>query len=711
MLEQQEGQQIQQAEPQGQPPVKKGGAHVVRSGKGLFAKKKAAKEEKPDPQKAPGEKQPKKKKKLSRKARIAIGAGVGAVVLAAGITAGVLAYQAAVRAEQANTSVACYGTIETFFEGSGVTAARVREELGLDVRGTVTDVLVEPGDEVQAGDDLILIDPTETREELADAQSELSSAQSAESAAQSTLTSAQSTLSTAQARLNRQNITAPFSGKMIPAEGGSLHVGQQLGQGEIVGYMIDDSMMKLTLEFSTTYSGSIQSGQSATVSIPSAMSEVSGTVSSVDTTERVSADGLPVFRVVISVDNSSGTLTKGMSATASVSAGSAGTVYPADAGTLAYNREEAVTAPVSGQIESINGIDYQSYSSGATIIRLSSDEIQDEISNAQNAVAAARSSVAAAQSEVAEKQSRIAELTALIQDASIQSTIDGVVVALNAEPDQTITGLEPLIVVADLNDIIVNADIPSTDIGTIEPGQLMQGTMHAGDGSELELTGEVETVALEPTPDVMQDGVPTFRVTIGIDSLGGWAVQSGMVVDYHITTESSEDCLMVPTRAIVETEEGPAVFALPLEDEDGEEIPFDQTLIPPEGMENVPQKYHLVPVETGISDGTNTEILWGIDEGTIVYLAMPAEEEEPQEDEAADEEDADLSEEEEMPSDEEEWLDESDEFDSFDEFDEFDDTFEDDEFYDSFEDEDSMFDDALFSEDDWDDDIWGEAVG
>ena len=397
-----------------------------------------------------------------------------------------------------------------------------------------------------------------------------------------------------------------------------------------------------------------------------------------------------------------------MSATAAVSAGSAGTVYPADAGTLAYNREEAVTAPVSGQIESINGIDYQSYSSGATIIRLSSDEIQDEISNAQNAVAAARSSVAAAQSEVAEKQSRIAELTALIQDASIQSTIDGVVVALNAEPDQTITGLEPLIVVADLNDIIVNADIPSTDIGTIEPGQLMQGTMHAGDGSEIELTGEVETVALEPTPNVMQDGVPTFRVTIGVDSLGGWAVQSGMVVDYHITTESSEDCLMVPTRAIVETEEGPAVFALPLEDEDGEEIPFDQTLIPPEGMENVPQKYHLVPVETGISDGTNTEILWGIDEGTIVYLAMPAEEEEPQEDEAADEEDADLSEEEEMPSDEEEWLDESDEFDSFDEFD---DTFEDDEFYDSFEDEDSMFDDALFSEDDWDDDIWGEAVG
>ena len=80
MLEQQEGQQIQQAEPQGQPPVKKGGAHVARSGKGLFAKKKAAKEEKSDPQKAPEEKPPKEKKKLSRKALIAIGAGAGDIL-------------------------------------------------------------------------------------------------------------------------------------------------------------------------------------------------------------------------------------------------------------------------------------------------------------------------------------------------------------------------------------------------------------------------------------------------------------------------------------------------------------------------------------------------------------------------------------------------------------------------------------------------------
>ena len=40
--------------------------------------------------------------------------------------------------------------------------------------------------------------------------------------------------------------------------------------------------MKLTLAFSAEYARSIRTGQSATVSIASAMSEVSGTVSSVE---------------------------------------------------------------------------------------------------------------------------------------------------------------------------------------------------------------------------------------------------------------------------------------------------------------------------------------------------------------------------------------------------------------------------------------------
>lgn len=614
--------------------VKKGGAHVAKAGSkaAVHAAADAAGKgvstvgNEPPKRNKYADKMNKKKNRLSKGVRIGIGAAVIVLLIAAGVFLVLKTRGAGAEDTGNDTAVASYGMIETYVEGSGVTAAKVREELGLDLKGTVKSVLVEVGDEVKKGDALIEVDPTETRQELEAAQQELSQAQSAVSAAQTELTQAQTVLSNAQSKLSRQNITAPFTGKVIPAdEETTYRVGQQVSEGEVIGYMIDDSKMNLTLSFSSAYVNSIRSGQSATVSIPSAMSEVTGTVSSVDTTQRVSSDGVKVFRVVISVNNSSGTLTKGMTATATVNTSSDGTVYPADSGTLSYTREEAVTAPISGEITALNGLDYNSYSSGATIMRLSSSSAQDEVTSAQAGVTAARNSVTAAQREVTDKQKQVTELRNLINDSTIESPIDGVVVSLNAVEDQAFTGTEPLVVVADLNDIVVNAEVMSTDVGSVEPGQYATMTMYTNDGSQLTLTGVVDSVALEPTQDSsgMQGSMPTFTAVISIDPIEGQSIYSGMMVEYQITTASSMDCLTVPSRAIVNTEDGTAVFAQPLLDENGEEIPFDETLDIPEGTEGIPEGYYLVPVETGLSDGTNTEIYWGIDEGTTVYLAGP----------------------------------------------------------------------------------------
>ena len=616
-------------------PVSKGGAHVAKAGSDVSTN---AASPAPDTSNSSGEppkrnkyadKMNKKKSKLNRGVRIGIGIAVIVALIAAGVFL-VLKTRNAGSEETVNTTaVATRGMLETYIEGSGVTAAKKREELGRDLKGTVTEVLVEVGDEVKKGDELIVVNPTETRNELETAQDELADAQRAVTEAQAEVTRAQNTLNTAQNQLSKLNVTAPFTGKIIPVtdeEGSSTtyRVGQQVSEGEVIGYMVDDSKMKLSLLFSSAYINDIQSGQGATVSIPSAMSEVSGTVSEVEKTERVSSDGVKVFRVVISVDNP-GTLTKGVTATATVSAGSAGTVYPAEAGTLEYIREEAVTAQVSGEITSMNGIDYYSYSSGATIMRLSSDSAQDEVKNAQSGVTTARNGVTTAQRQVTEKQARISELRDLIADSTIESPIDGVVVSLNAVEDQEITGTDALVVVADLNDIVVNADVMSTDVGAVQEGQPATMNMYTYDGSQLMLTGVVESVALEPTQDGSggQGSMPTFRAVIAIDPIEGQSIYSGMMVDYQITTASSMDCLMVPSSAIVNTEDGTAVFAQPLLDENGEEIPFAETLTIPEGTEGIPEGYYLVPVEIGISDSTNTEILWGIDEGTTVYLAGP----------------------------------------------------------------------------------------
>ena len=82
-------------------------------------------------------------------------------------------------------------------------------------------------------------------------------------------------------------------------------------------------------------------------------------------------------------------------------------------------RDRAVTVQTGGEIKTLNGLDYYSYSSGATIMTLTSDSAQDELKNAQNTVVTARNGVTNAQKQVQAKQERITELKKLIADSTI----------------------------------------------------------------------------------------------------------------------------------------------------------------------------------------------------------------------------------------------------------------------------------------------------
>ena len=478
-----------------------------------------------------------KKRRLSKGARIGITAAAVALLLGGGIWAVVKSRDAGTENVTQTTAAVSCGDLETYIEGSGVTAAKKREELGREVKGKVTQVLVAEGDEVHTGDPLLVIDPTETRKELADAQKELTEAERGVSDAQLEVSKAQSDLSAAQRKLSRLHITAPFTGKLIPTKDSdnkdvSFRVGEQVSEGQVIGYMVNDRQMKLTLAFSAEYARSIRTGQAATVSIASAMSEVSGTVSSVETAQQISSEGVRVIRVGITVNNP-GSLTKGMTATATINAGRLGAIYPANAGTLEYSREEAVTAQISGEIIKLNGTSYSTYNGGALIMSLSSDASQDEISAAQNGIAAANRTVASAKTVADEKRAHIAELQQKIQNSTVTSPIDGVVVSLNAVEGQEATGSETLVVVADLNDIVVNAEVSSMDIGSVQQGQQATMTMYASDGSEISLTGEVQSVALEPTQSSGdgQGSMPTFKAVISVDPLEGQKIYSGMSIE------------------------------------------------------------------------------------------------------------------------------------------------------------------------------------
>ena len=244
------------------------------------------------------------------------------------------------------TAVVTYGDIGTYIEGSGETAARNTEELGLGIEGKISQVLVSEGDEVHAGDPLVVVDPTGIREQLTAAQAEFTAAQSELTNAQAAITQAQSRIASAQSQYTHGSATAPFSGKFIASS--TFAAGQKVSAGQTIGRMVNDSQMQLAVQFSSEYAKDIKAGQTATIS--TSVGQVSAVVSSID-----SASGKGTFLVVLTVQNPSGALAQGTSATATINSDSAGTIFSSGSGTLDYIKEQVITAPIGGEITAYNG--------------------------------------------------------------------------------------------------------------------------------------------------------------------------------------------------------------------------------------------------------------------------------------------------------------------------------------------------------------------
>lgn len=510
--------------------------------------------------------------------------------------------------EQPATAIAQRGMLETYIEGDGSIAARKQVELGKDLKGKVTNVAVEPGQNVKAGDVLFTVDPTETKKEIENAKKDLIEAQRA-------VDEAASAVNTAQKSVSELSTTAPFTGKFIPqsaAEGETVKTyrnGDELSGGTVIGTMVDDTVMRLPLYFSYAYIDTISKGAAANVSIPSSMSQVSGWVDSIERVEKISDSGTRLFKVVIAMNNA-GTLTSGMVASAEIPTAN-GSIMPAESGKLEYSREETITVKQSGEITSIGTLDYYRFSAGTVLVRQKNDELVRAVETAQR-------TLANQQQAIAEKQKQIQTLEAQVANSNVTSPIDGVVLKMDTAVDAELVGGTAPCVVADMSSLIVKAQISMNDVNSVTAGQQSVITLQTG-AEDITLTGSVESVALQADENSSSGSLPTYTAVIVLDPLPeNVSVSMGYYVSYRITTALVEDCITIPTNALVNTLDGTAVFAKPL---DGQT--FENTLPIPEGTEGVPEGYQLVPIQVGLSDSSNVQVLSGINEGTEVFIAGP----------------------------------------------------------------------------------------
>ena len=205
--------------------------------------------------------------------------------------------------------------------------------------------------------------------------------------------------------------------------------------------------------------------------------------------------------------------------------------------------------------------------------------------------------------------------------AIITSPINGVVTSRDVEEGQTVaSGFETptlFTIAADLTKMQVVADVDEADIGGVKEGQRVTFTVDAYPEDTFE--GRVTQVRLgssksssTSSTSTSSETVVTYEVVISADN-PDLKLKPRLTANVNIYTLDKKDVLCVPSKALRFIPEQPMLGSDDVvEDCEGEHKVWT--------YENHVFKAH--PVTIGLSDGINTEILGGVEEGlTIVSEA------------------------------------------------------------------------------------------
>ena len=239
----------------------------------------------------------------------------------------------------------------------------------------------------------------------------------------------------------------------------------------------------------------------------------------------------------------------------------------------------------------------------------------DDFDNAKLSYTQAKEQVASAKEEVQRAQTNLGY-------ATITSPIDGVVLSKSVEEGQTVAASfstpELFTIAQDLTNMQVVADVDEADIGDVKEGERVTFTVDAYPDDTFE--GEVKQVRQEATTT---NNVVTYEVVISAPN-ADLKLKPGLTANVTIYTAERKGVLSVPSKALRFTPQK-TVGKMKIVDVANAK----NKVWTIEGNSIVAHK-----VNIGMTDGTNTQIVGGIAEGTKVVTGlnvMGGEEEKPME--------------------------------------------------------------------------------
>lgn len=454
--------------------------------------------------------------------------------------------------------------IVNVYDGSGTINAADSYTVKSLVTGTVLTADFEPGDTIQKGDVLYVIDSSDVEGDLESAQLSVSQAQRSYDDA-------------ADARNVRTKIGGEVSSFAVAA-------GDAVQAGQTVATVRDTSVMLLAVDFPAAEAQSFAVGQAAQVMPDTTFEVLNGTIRSVSGADPSGDASLMTCTVTIAVPNA-GSLTTAQAAVAQVNG-----VSSLNSAHFAYQREETVVAAASGTVSELCVREGSTVRQDDVLLRITGKDLDKQ---AQNAADNLRS----AELRMSSAERNISHYTI---DAPISGTIVDKKVKAGDKLSANDTAMQNLCTIYDMSYLEMKLNVDELKIRSLEVGQEVEITADAVPGETYK--GVISSILVAGTT---ANGSTSYPVTVRIDDMG--ELLPGMNATAKITTASVKNVLALPNAALVR-----GSYVLVTRD--------SPSAANAETSMTAPDGYVYVKVTTGISDDDYIEVKSGLQEGdTIAY--------------------------------------------------------------------------------------------
>jgi HlyD family secretion protein len=215
----------------------------------------------------------------------------------------------------------------------------------------------------------------------------------------------------------------------------------------------------------------------------------------------------------------------------------------------------------------------------------------EEVAIQKLQVEAARQALDLAQQSVVLAQQSLEQAKKRLDEATITAPFDGIISRIYVKEKDVISPGMPIVQIIDLSSMQLKVQVDEIDVTEVKLGQ--KAVIEVDAQPDLKIEGEVNFISFMPT---LEGGVVTYDVKIVFPaSENSTNLRVGMSASADIIIATRTNVLLVPDRAITKDSQGNSTVEVMVNGQTQKRV-----------------------VVTDISDGVQTEIVAGLEEGEVV---------------------------------------------------------------------------------------------